>query len=319
MWLTLNSSSHSFREAISQKSSAPKQPTRMRLSGMGSGSFAYLTKIEHMKERSYRRVYQIQHQIRDESAYTKPRMDLFHFLKQQALHTQQYLSKKVVGTYTRCHQRKSPASNNRLIATALFPSVLVAATSIQANVLVMNSDGTLSQYEGTKQTLAFKQPETPIKEPARAQSRAPTKVPVSVPHPAVMAGIQEVALKYGGHEALRANGISLQQWMALFQANIEIESAYKTTARSHVGAIGLGQLMPETARRLGVDPHDMMQNLDGSARYLLMQLQEFGSVDLALAAYNAGPAAVRRYGGIPPYSETQGHVRKVRAVMARLI
>lgn len=134
-----------------------------------------------------------------------------------------------------------------------------------------------------------------------------------------MAAIQEVALQYGGHDALRSNGITTQQWLALFQANIEIESAYKMTARSHVGAIGLGQLMPNTAKRLGVDPHDMIQNLHGSARYLLMQLEEFGSVDLALAAYNAGPAAVRKYGGIPPYSETQAHVRKVQVVMARLI
>ena len=63
-----------------------------------------------------------------------------------------------------------------------------------------------------------------------------------------------------------------------------------------------------------VDPHDMNQNLDGSARYLLAMLRQFGTSELALAAYNAGPDAVERHGGVPPYRETQGHVRKVMAV-----
>ncbi|WP_408630831.1 lytic transglycosylase domain-containing protein [Marinibacterium profundimaris] len=69
--------------------------------------------------------------------------------------------------------------------------------------------------------------------------------------------------------------------------------------------------MPETAQELCVDPHDPHQSLDGSARYLLLQLQDLGSLDLALAAYTAGPDAVRRYSGIPPSAETRGHVRKV--------
>lgn len=76
--------------------------------------------------------------------------------------------------------------------------------------------------------------------------------------------------------------------------------------------------MPDTARSLGVDPHDMVQNLDGSARYLLMRLAQFGSPELALAAYNAGAGAVIRHDGIPPYPETIGHVRKVMAVFDRL-
>jgi soluble lytic murein transglycosylase-like protein len=76
--------------------------------------------------------------------------------------------------------------------------------------------------------------------------------------------------------------------------------------------------MPDTAETLGVDPHDIDENLDGSARYLLMMLERFGSEELALAAYNAGPEAVTRHGGIPPYEETQGHVAKVMAVFERL-
>ena len=69
---------------------------------------------------------------------------------------------------------------------------------------------------------------------------------------------------------------------------------------------------------LGVDPRDPQQNLDGSARYLAMMLERFGDPRLALAAYNAGPAAVRQYGAIPPYRETQNHVARVMAVVARL-
>ena len=76
--------------------------------------------------------------------------------------------------------------------------------------------------------------------------------------------------------------------------------------------------MPDTASFLGVDPNDWRQNLDGSARYLLLMLETFGTPELALAAYNAGPEAVSRHGGIPPYVETQGHVARVQAVFARL-
>ena len=69
--------------------------------------------------------------------------------------------------------------------------------------------------------------------------------------------------------------------------------------------------MPATARRLGVDPFDPYQNLDGGARYLRQQYEEFGTWRLALAAYNAGPGAVQRYGGVPPYRETRNYVRVV--------
>ncbi|MCY1740999.1 lytic transglycosylase domain-containing protein [Ensifer sp. SL37] len=112
--------------------------------------------------------------------------------------------------------------------------------------------------------------------------------------------------------------MSPAEWQSFYRANIEIESGYNPAAISKAGAIGLGQLMPATAALLGVDPTDMKQNLDGSARYLLMLLDRFASKELALAGYNAGPDAVTRYGGIPPYAETQGHVRKVMAVFHRM-
>jgi Transglycosylase SLT domain len=123
--------------------------------------------------------------------------------------------------------------------------------------------------------------------------------------------VLDVGDDYLRHPALKAAGLSGTEWLALFRANIAVESAFNPDARSPVGAIGLGQLMPGTADLLGVDPHDPEDNLHGSARYLLDQLEDFGAADLALAAYNAGPEAVRDYGGIPPYAETEGHVAKV--------
>lgn len=136
--------------------------------------------------------------------------------------------------------------------------------------------------------------------------------------PEILHAIETTALRYGSHDALRQAGLSVTDWALFYRANIEVESAYNPRALSPVGAIGLGQLMPGTARDLGIDPHDIAQNLDGSARYLLRMLEQFGDPALALAAYNAGPQAVTRHGGIPPYPETQGHVARVTAVFQRL-
>ena len=94
----------------------------------------------------------------------------------------------------------------------------------------------------------------------------------------------------------------------MFLRLVQQESGWNQGAVSLKGAVGLAQLMPATAERLGVDENDAQQNLDGGARYLKMMFDRFGSWRLALAAYNAGPQAVEQYGGIPPYQETQGYV-----------
>ncbi len=100
---------------------------------------------------------------------------------------------------------------------------------------------------------------------------------------------------------------------ALLAAVVRHESNFDQGVVSHAGAIGLAQLMPGTAEGLGVDPHDPMDNLRGGARYLRAQLDRFGSVDLALAAYNAGPNRVAQAGGVPRIAETQAYVPRVIA------
>lgn len=101
----------------------------------------------------------------------------------------------------------------------------------------------------------------------------------------------------------------------LFDALISVESGYNPTARSKAGALGLSQLMPDTAKSLGVDPLDPKSNLRGGAKYLAQLLKEFGSAPLALAAYNAGPGAVRKAGNaIPPYPETEAYVNRIMAI-----
>jgi hypothetical protein len=98
---------------------------------------------------------------------------------------------------------------------------------------------------------------------------------------------------------------------SLLAAVASQESGFDSQAVSPAGARGLMQFMPATAAGLGVDPLDPASAIDGAARYLSSLTSEFGSTELALAAYNAGPGTVRRHGEIPPYAETQNYVRAV--------
>ena len=109
--------------------------------------------------------------------------------------------------------------------------------------------------------------------------------------------------------AAASNGID----PALLKGLVSQESGFNPSARSGAGAVGLTQLMPGTASALGVtNPLDPAQSLQGGAKYLREQLDRFGGDEtLALAAYNAGPGAVQKYGGVPPYAETQNYVNSV--------
>lgn len=117
------------------------------------------------------------------------------------------------------------------------------------------------------------------------------------------------ALEAAFSAAAQATGLS----PALLKAVAQQESGFQPGAVSSAGAIGVMQLMPGTAAELGVDPYNAAENIMGGARYLAALLHQFGSLPLALAAYNAGPGAVEAYRGIPPYQETQRYVASIEA------
>lgn len=185
-----------------------------------------------------------------------------------------------------------------------------AAPSADSSVLRYDAKGQLIRPSAAK---ADQRDENP-------SSQVPVMSTKSVAAPqSVLPAIQLVAARYQDHPALRRLQLTPRQWSAFFQAMIKVESNYSQRAVSVAGAQGLTQLMPETARYLRVDPSDSMQNLDGGARYLLEQIGSFESLTLALAAYNAGPEAVRKYGGVPPYTETRSHIVKVMAAYDRIL
>jgi hypothetical protein len=196
----------------------------------------------------------------------------------------------------------------------LFTSLLAIPFSARADVLSQDRDFVM--HRGSARDVFARPEDDPHysralnEEPALIQSLLDDRL-LQAP---VAAMVSSAAARYASHPAIAAVGFSARHWDCFFHAMIEAESGFRITAYSSAGAIGLAQLMPGTARFLGVDPRDPAQNLDGGVRYLVMQLGAFVSPELALAAYNAGPGAVRRYRGIPPYRETQNHVRKVMAI-----
>lgn len=119
--------------------------------------------------------------------------------------------------------------------------------------------------------------------------------------------------KYSGPYLAMARAAARQHGVPedLFLKLVQQESGWRATAKSNKGAFGLAQLMPATARRLGVDHTVPSENLEGGARYLRQQYDRFRSWRLALAAYNAGPEAVVKYDGVPPYKETRNYVRVI--------
>jgi hypothetical protein len=142
-------------------------------------------------------------------------------------------------------------------------------------------------------------------------------VPVVTPAPIVRpASLSTSDVPYA--DLFKAAGAKYGLSPTLLAAVAKVESNFRVDAVSKAGAQGLMQLMPATAASMGVDAFDPAQAVDAAARILAKNLKDFGSLPLALAAYNAGGGAVRRYGGIPPFAETQAYVPKVQAAMAAL-
>jgi len=120
-------------------------------------------------------------------------------------------------------------------------------------------------------------------------------------------------------EAVRASSMRNGMDHRLVQAVIQVESNFQADAVSPAGAQGIMQIMPQTQKDLGLSsPFDYRLNIEAGVRYLRMQYDRFRRLDLALAAYNAGPEAVEKYGGIPPYAETRNYVHKVLSLYRRL-
>ena len=175
---------------------------------------------------------------------------------------------------------------------ALAAAICALAGPGVSQVLEIGDDGTVTTYAAP--SIHTSQGVTPILPPL-----ATTDTPTSQE---IAAAIQAASARH----AVPQSVVEAVAWQ---------ESRFNQAAVSPKGARGIMQLMPGTASVLGVDAGDMSSNIDGGTAYLGQQLRRFGDLRLALAAYNAGPEAVQRYGGVPPFAETQSYVR---AILARL-
>lgn len=180
---------------------------------------------------------------------------------------------------------------NRALALALTIAAALGGGCAHADVLEIGADGAVVTYSRpTVHTLDSVKPIIPV-------------TPPQSPAISVQETLNQAATRYALDPAL-------------LQAVAWQESRFRPSARSPKGAVGVMQLMPATARQLGVNPLDLEQNIHGGADYLSRMLRRYGGdVRLGLAAYNAGPGAVDRHRGVPPFTETQGYVA---AVLARL-
>jgi soluble lytic murein transglycosylase-like protein len=181
-------------------------------------------------------------------------------------------------------------------ALAALAAALAVAGPAAAQVLDIAPDGDVTRYAGPAvYTDEGARPLIRQADPAQAAPAAPAEVAA----PEVIRAIEDSAQRHAVSAPL-AQAVAWQ------------ESRFRQDAVSPKGALGVMQLMPQTARRLGVDAGDLHGNIDGGVAYLSQMLARFeGDLPRALAAYNAGPEAVQRYGGVPPYAETKAYVRAI--------
>jgi len=182
-----------------------------------------------------------------------------------------------------------------------------------AELIFLNTGRTLSvrshRFEGDHIVLTLRGGGEITCDPSLVARIAPDEVAHPEPESPGTSGAPLAAVPYG--EIIDETASRLGVDPRLVRAVIQVESAYQPAARSRKGAIGLMQLMPDTARRYAVsDPYDPGSNIDAGVRHLKTLLDRF-ELAIALAAYNAGEAAVERFRGIPPYPETQNYVRQV--------
>jgi len=190
-------------------------------------------------------------------------------------------------------RRKSVRSAVMVAASQAGLALASAAQPVAAQVIEIQPDGASVAYAGP--VLSLDNSRQPIVTPARTMQGA-----ASCRAPRSLAGVLR---ETSGRRQLSAQFIEAVAWQ---------ESRLNQNAVSPKGARGIMQLTPSTARALGVDSAGLRDNLDGGAAYLASLLRQFdGDIVLTLAAYNAGPAAVRRWGGVPPYAETRAYVAAV--------
>jgi soluble lytic murein transglycosylase-like protein len=186
----------------------------------------------------------------------------------------------------------------------LFCALALAAGPVYADVIEIAPNGMATTFKGP--TLFTGASTAPIAA-APANATNANQSAFAVPDPRFPMTMHPVLIGYLNDAAARFNVDP-----ALVQAVAWQESRFRTDALSPKGAIGIMQLMPATARQLGVNPNDPAQNIYGGVAYLSMLLTRFnGDTRLALAAYNAGPEAVAQYRGIPPFRETQNYVKSI--------
>lgn len=190
------------------------------------------------------------------------------------------------------------SDETEMIRIGMMGALLAAVTVVHASAQAQPSGFAIFEHRPTPNEVADPDPTDLVQAERKPSLSAPAPAP-TFREAIYSASVREAELRY-----------SLPS--GLLQALIWTESRFNPMAISPAGAAGLAQLMPGTARYLGVvNRHDPRASIDGGARYLREMLNKFGAIHLALAAYNAGPGAVERAGGIPRNSETPGYVRSV--------